>query len=445
MSSARDLLSFLSGDADVAGDDGDDRVRRRAPLSERGAPPRARRRRRGCTVAPGVAAVDFAVRRRPHTSTRMLEVALRNERRTTWCDAEDVVAGRGVASRLCRDATPATRLWALNRALRACMDGVNPHELSLHERILCAHVDAQRDFMLVRYDAAQNLTPRVPYGVIDRCGQTNDVTRGEYTRMRRDASAGATDSRPAATSRPAPLRVAFELCCGRANVAVALATVVDVVFAIDYVDNRSEQAKKHKNIVFFCVDVHDWRENVDAFLQASNREWRVVFAWASPDCRAFSKILRPFFAREGAEFKEKEQSKAEVLVELCLDFVQTCGAKHWMIENCDGDLKMRRENVWDWVDDWKLLQTSQCKLGRADQKHTDLFMDTAMWSHAKKFIPPRCSPKRSPCAQLANGRSTTHRLTTQDLRGSAAKAEIHPGLAKAVARALASALGEEDA
>lgn len=434
---ARGLLSFLSGDA--GDEDALERMRRRAPLSERGGGVRGGGRHE-CAVAPGVSVVDFAVRRRPHTSTRMLEVALRDERhgrdRTTWCDAEDVVAGRGAGGRLCRgDSTPATRLEALQRALRARMNGVNPRALSAHERFLFAQ-PTRSSVLLARYDAAENLTPRVPYGVIDGFGQTSDVTRGEYARMQRDA-VDATDASSTASSRPAPLRVAFELCCGRANVAVALAAVVDVVFAVDYADHRSDEAKKNKKVIFVRVDVHDWRENVDAFL-ANSGAWQIVFVWASPDCRAFSKMLRPVYARKGAEFKEQEQSKGEVLVQLCWDFVVTCGALHWMIENCDGDLKTRT-NVWDWVDDYKLLQTSQCKFGRGDQKHTDIFMDAAMWAHATKFVPPRCAP-RSPCRQLAHGRSRTHRLTTQDVRGSAAKAEIHRGLANAVANALASAL-----
>ena len=236
--------------------------------------------------------------------------------------------------------------------------------------------------------------------------------------------------------------VAFELCCGSASVSVALAKVVDVVFAIDRVDTRSDAALRNAKIVFVLADAHDWRESlVDVFLKP-RRTWRVVFVWASPECRTYSKLRQPKYARKGAEYKEAEQSRGDVLVKLCLDFIAASRAEHWMLESCDGDLK-RRSDVWDWVDEpWRLLQTSQCQFGRCDRKHTDIFMNRAMWTRASRVFPPRCARTRSPCAQLTTRRK--HRLTTQDVRGSAAKAVIHDGLARAVASVLATALREAD-
>ena len=95
-----------------------------------------------------------------------------------------------------------------------------------------------------------------------------------------------------------------------------------------------------------------------------------------------------------------------------------------MLESCDGDLK-RRSDVWDWVDEpWRLLQTSQCQFGRCDQKHTDIFMNRAMWTRAARvFTKPRCARTRSPRAQLTTRRK--HRLTTQDVRGSRPHGSVH--------------------
>lgn len=364
--------------------------------------------------------------------------------------AADAVLGRGGASRwTSATASPRTRIRALKRALRACVTAAfscpAPRAFAAcdeSERVLygqpVGHGGAARsEFLVCSHDAARNLTPRVPYGVVTGAGSESDWTPGEYAR-----AAAAAALRSAKVKCKNAKTVAFELCCGSASVSVALAKVVDVVFAVDRVDTRSAAARRNAKIVFVLADAHDWRESlVDVFL-ASRRTWRVVFVWASPECRTYSRLRQPKYARKGTEYKEAEQSRGDVLVKLCLDFIAASRAEHWMLESCDGDLK-RRSDVWDWVDEpWRLLQTSQCQFGRCDQKHTDIFMNRAMWTRASRVFPPRCARTRSPCAQLTTRRK--HRLTTQDVRGSAAKAVIHAGLARAVASVLAIALREAD-
>jgi hypothetical protein len=451
MSHARELLRAVSGDANGAAAA---RRRTRVPLSARrggaAAPPQSAAAT--VYVAPNARVVDFAVRRKPHTSTRALEVGIvdvgrRRPDRLVWLDAADVVLGRGVARRWTSETTsPLTRIRALKRALRGCVTAAfacpGPRAFDAcdeSERVLYGQPEddiagaARPEFLVCSHDAARNLTPRLPYGVVTGAGSESDWTPGEFAR------AAAVALRSAEVKCENSKTVAFELRCGSASVSVALAKVVDVVFAID---TRSDAARRNRKSVFVLADAHDWRESlVDVFLEP-RRTWRVVFVWASPECRTYSKLCRPKYARKGAEYKEAEQSAGDVLVKLCLDFIAASRAEHWMLESCDGDLK-RRSDVWDWEDEpWRLLQTSQCQFGRCDQKHTDIFMNRAMWTRASRVFPPRCARTRSPCAQLTTGRK--HRLTTQDVRGSAAKAVIHSGLARAVASVLATALREAD-
>ena len=331
LSHARELLSTVSGDANGAAAA---RRRRgtRVPLSARRGGAAATTQSAAAAavyVAPNARVVDFAVRRKPYTSTRALEVGIvdegrgRNGHRLVWLDAADVVLGRGVASRWTSETTsPLTRIRTLKRALRGCVTAAfscpSPRAFGAcdeSERVLygqpCGHGGAARsEFLVCSHDAARNLTPRVPYGVVTGAGSESDWTPGEYAR------AAAAALRSAKGKCENAKTVAFELCCGSASVSVALAKVVDVVFAIDRVDTRSDAARRNAKIVFVLADAHDWRESlVDVFLEP-RRTWRVVFVWASPECRTYSKLRQPKYARKGAEYKEAEQSTGDVLVKL---------------------------------------------------------------------------------------------------------------------------------
>lgn len=410
-----------------------------------------------------LAIVDVAVRRRPHTSTRMLEVCLVDAGRRAvaarrWLDAETFVEGRGFARRYTTTTTPRDRVRAVRTIISSLVAAVSDRDafdfsLTHAERSLyignadvagVIREDHENEHISARYDEAKDLSPRIPIGVAFCDGTTSDCTCGELARLRRSLPRLSRPTPGAAQTRKK--KVAFELCAGTCNVSVALSRVVDVVIAIDVVDHRSAAAKANKKIVFIKSRVEDWIEHLSQIIDKANYE--VVFVWASPDCKKYSKLLNAYYARKSADEKEHEQSIADLLVRECVNFIQVTGTRRWMLENCAGALRTRLE-VWSWVDDYVRHETSQCQCGRDDQKNTDLYMNKLLFRVAARFLPNKCA-KNDPCEQLRV--ATKHRKTTQDIRTSREKAAITMGLAKLVAQILEESLridedcdGDDDA
>ena len=392
--------------------------------------------------------LDFQIRTPRSGTEHALEARVRVDGRripTKWVRTERLI----VFGDVWVQHPPRTRVRALVEALRrarararsidTASSAADGPQRWLYEQPLAPKGTTAKspwyEFLIVSFDVSTSRRPPICFKIARATAETSDYSHGDMAHMFEGARVEFKTSIP--RSIRARLRVAVELCAGCCNVSDALTRVVDRVVAVDVVDARSERARMNTRIMFIQTDLLNSPESLgfDELLSKNLAcDVVLVFVWASPTCRAYSRMRHAFYAKRDPAFKKTEQEFADILVSICLDYIKVSRVLYWVVENPEGELK-NRDDVWKWIDDVEVRKISQCKFGRRWKKDTLLFMSAAFYAFADVTLPKQCSKRNGYCSYLTSNETTRHAMSSQDDQHSKG-AELPPLLCEAVANTL---------
>lgn len=126
-----------------------------------------------------------------------------------------------------------------------------------------------------------------------------------------------------------------------------------------------------------CIDIMNWDYKKDL------KGLDIWAFWCGVDCTEYSHALRT---------RERDLTKANALVQRCLEIMNYCNPKYWFIENPQTGLLKNQEFMYG----IPFVDVSYCQYGYDYRKQTRI------WTNLKGWEGKRCNKKT--CSKVVNGK-----------------------------------------